>query len=507
MTKAASSGVTLGELVAQLAAFAPQQTGDGGILLRDVEQDSRRVAPGTLFVARSGQHTDGVRFAADAERRGAAAILVASGAELPPLSCPIVRVRDVPRALAIAAEAVHGHPSRALRLAGITGTNGKTTVSWLVQHALDRLELPCGRIGTLGIELSGEHYDTPLTTPEADTISRSLAWMRARGAAHAAMEVSSVALATSRVEALRFHTAAFTNLTRDHLDFHGTFEAYRDAKVRLFLELAPQAAVLNQDDELGRWLAAQLPPSVRSIRVGSSSDCDIQGAELLARPEGVGGSLIAFGRRLELRTRLVGRHNAENLLVAFGVLAAAGVDLAGAAAALSDVAPAPGRLERCDGSEDDCVVLVDYAHTPDALERVLAALSPVRGGKLICVFGCGGQRDPGKRAPMGRAVGERAQWAILTNDNPRGEAPEAIAAAVEVGLQQTGVRYEVCLDREQAIERAISQAEPGDVVLLAGKGHETYQLIGTRSLPFDDREVARAALGRRRSARRGGVSS
>jgi UDP-N-acetylmuramoyl-L-alanyl-D-glutamate--2,6-diaminopimelate ligase len=308
--------------------------------------------------------------------------------------------------------------------------------------------------------------------------------------------VSSVALVTARVEALCFEVAAFTNLTRDHLDFHGNLEAYRAAKARLFLELGPQVSVLNQDDEFGRWLAERAPGRV--ITVGSSRDCDIQGTELVARPEGVVGELSAFGRRLEVRTRLVGRHNAENLLVAFG-------DLALAAAALSEVEPVPGRLERCDGSDDDCVVLVDYAHTPDALERVLTALSPVRGGKLICVFGCGGQRDPGKRFPMGKAVGERAQLAILTNDNPRGESPEAIAEQVEEGLRATGARYEVILDREAAIERAVSGAEPGDVILLAGKGHETYQLIGSQTLPFDDREVARQALRRRRAAREGGV--
>ncbi|MEY4551247.1 MAG: hypothetical protein RL685_7442, partial [Pseudomonadota bacterium] len=397
MRTGTSRGLTLGELATELSAFAPQLSGgDASTLVTDVDQDSRSVVAGTLFVARQGQHTDGLRFAADAERRGAAAIMVAADAETPTLSCPILRVRDLPRALGVAAEAVHRHPSDTLRLAGVTGTNGKTTVSWLLQHALDQLDLRCGRIGTLGVELAGQHHDTPLTTPEADALSRSLAWMRDRGASHAAMEVSSVALATGRVEALRFHTAAFTNLTRDHLDFHGTFEAYRDAKARLFLELQPEVAVINQDDEFGRWLAEHTPLTARVIRVGSTPDCDIHGAELMARPEGVAGSLSAFGRRLELRTRLVGRHNAENLLVAFGVLAALGADLPRAAAVLSDVAPAPGRLERCDGSDDDCVVLVDYAHTPDALERVLAALSPVRGGKLICVFGCGGQRDPGK---------------------------------------------------------------------------------------------------------------
>jgi UDP-N-acetylmuramoyl-L-alanyl-D-glutamate--2,6-diaminopimelate ligase len=504
VTTTPGSGLTLGQLAAELAAFQPRLEGDAEVRVSDVEQDSRKVGPGTLFVARVGAHTDGLRFAPDALQRGAAALMLAEDANAPSLACPLLRVRELPHALAVAAEAVHQHPSRTLRLAGVTGTNGKTTVSWLIQRALEALDQPCGRIGTLGVEVAGQQQGSLLTTPEADSISRSLAWMRSLGASYAAMEVSSVALASARVEALRFQVAAFTNLTRDHLDYHGTFEAYRAAKARLFLEFEPEVAVLNQDDEFGRWLTEHTP--VRVIRVGASSECDIHGAELVARPEGVAGSVHAFGRRLELRTRLVGRHNAENLLVAFGVLAAFGADLAQAAAVLSEVEPVPGRLERCDGSDDDCVVLVDYAHTPDALERVLAALSPVRGGKLICVFGCGGQRDPGKRFPMGRAVGESAAWAILTNDNPRGEAPEAIAAAVEEGLRATGVRYEVVLDREEAIERAVSGAEPGDVILIAGKGHETYQIIGTTSLPFDDREVARGALRRRRTARLGGMA-
>jgi len=384
---------------------------------------------------------------------------------------------------------------------GITGTNGKTTVSWLVQRTLEQLGGVCGRVGTLGLEVAGQHFDSDLTTPEADTLSRGLAWMRRLGATAAAMEVSSIALVNARADALRFEVAAFTNLTQDHLDFHGSFDAYGKAKARLFQDLGPSVAVLNQDDEFGVWLSEHT--SARVITVGSRGPCDVQGAELVARPEGVAGTLSAFGRSFELRTRLVGRHNAENLLVAFGVLAALGVDLGRAAQVLSEVQPVPGRLERCDGSDDDCVVLVDYAHTPDALERVLAALGPVRGGKLICVFGCGGQRDPSKRLPMGRAVGKGAQYAILTNDNPRAEAPEAIAAAVEMGLQATGTAYEVCLDRERAIDRAVSMAEPGDVILIAGKGHETYQLIGTQSFPFDDRAQARLALGRRRAARSG----
>ena len=498
-----SEGLTLGELAAELREFAPELHGDAATRVVDVEQDSRGVEAGALFVARAGSTTDGMRFVADAVQRGAAALMVASDSPSPALALPVLRVEQLPRALAVAAEAVHQHPSRKLRLVGVTGTNGKTTVTWLVQRTLERLGVVCGRLGTLGLEVAGQHRDTSLTTPEANALSRGLAWMKRLGASHAAMEVSSIALSTARVEALRFEVAALTNLTRDHLDFHHSFEAYQAAKARLFMELAPQVAVLNLDDPFGRWVADRSPSRV--ISVGTMVAADIQGAELVARPEGVAGTVSAFGRRHELSTRLVGRHNAENLLVAFGILAAYGVELSAAAQALSEVEPVPGRLERCDRSDDDCVVLVDYAHTPDALERVLAALSPVRGGKLICVFGCGGQRDPGKRFPMGRAVGESAQFAILTNDNPRNESPEEIAEAVEAGLRAAGGTYEVCLDRGLAIERAIARAEPGDVVLIAGKGHESYQLIGSESFPFDDREQARLALSRRRAQRRGGA--
>jgi UDP-N-acetylmuramoyl-L-alanyl-D-glutamate--2,6-diaminopimelate ligase len=489
-------GLTLGELSSKLRDFEPSLSSGADITVLDVDQDSRSVGPGALFAARHGGKTDGLRFVEDAVRRGAVAVLVDAGASVPALPCPVLRVRDVARALPFAAEAVHGHPSRALSLVGITGTNGKTTTSWLVQRVLEELGVRCARLGTLGFEVAGQHDETHLTTPEADGISRSLAYAHRVGATHAVMEVSSVALSTHRVEALRFEVAAFSNLTHDHLDFHGTFEAYRQAKIRLFQALLPRAAVLNVDDELGRWLASNT--AARVLRVGMAQDCDVSGAGLSARPSGVEGTLVVNGQSLALATRFVGRHNAENLMLAMGILAALGVDLERAAAALSGVDAVPGRLERCDGPGDDCVVLVDYAHTPDALERVLAALEPA-SGKIWCVFGCGGDRDARKRFPMGRAAGERASVAIVTNDNPRSESPELIAEAVVEGLRSVGARFEVCLDRARAIDLAVSQAEPGDVVLIAGKGHETYQIVGGVTLPFDDRLEARRALGERRA--------
>ncbi len=504
MTNFLATGLTLGELSALLADFEPVLTGDPSISVLDVDQDSRSIGPGALFVARQGGKNDGLRFVGDAVRRGAVAVLAGAHAIIPPLACPVLRVRDVAKALPFVAEAVHGYPSQSLELVGITGTNGKTTTSWLVQRTLEELGLRCGRLGTLGFEIAGQEDETHLTTPEADGISRSLALMRRLGGTHAVMEVSSVALASHRVEALAFDVAAFSNLTHDHLDYHGTFEAYREAKARLFQALTPRTAVLNVDDQFGRWLRDHTPAEVVTVGMGAGSD--ICGAGLVALPAGVRGTLRVYERALEIDTRLVGRHNAENIMLAFGVMAALGVDVERAAAALSEVDPVPGRLERCDGPEDDCVVLVDYAHTPDALERVLSALSPA-SGQIICVFGCGGERDPAKRFPMGRAVGERASYSILTNDNPRGESPEVIADAVEQGLRSAGARYEVCLDRERAIDLGVSRAAPGDVILIAGKGHETYQLVGSVTLPFDDREQARLALGRRRASRRGGAAS
>jgi UDP-N-acetylmuramoyl-L-alanyl-D-glutamate--2,6-diaminopimelate ligase len=492
------SGLTLGELAAVLRDFEPALSGGADITVLDVDQDSRSVGPGALFAARHGGKTDGLRFVTDAVRRGAVAVLVDAGAVVPELPCPVLRVRDVARALPFAAEAVHGYPSRSLRLVGITGTNGKTTTSWLVQRVLEELGARCARLGTLGFEVAGQHDETHLTTPEADGVSRSLAYARRLGASHAVMEVSSVALSTHRVEALSFEVAAFSNLTHDHLDFHGTFEAYRQAKVRLFQALAPASAVLNVDDELGRWLGTHT--AARVWRVGVGADNEVSGAGLEARPSGVEGTLVVNGQSLSLATRFVGRHNAENLMLAMGIVAALGMDLERAAAALAAVEPVPGRLERCDGPEDDCVVLVDYAHTPDALMRVLAALEPA-SGRIWCVFGCGGDRDPGKRFPMGRAVGQRAFFAIVTNDNPRSEVPERIAEAVVEGLRAVGGRYEVNLDRARAIDQAVSQAGPGDVVLIAGKGHETYQIMGGVTLPFDDRQEARRALAERRARR------
>jgi UDP-N-acetylmuramoyl-L-alanyl-D-glutamate--2,6-diaminopimelate ligase len=315
------------------------------------------------------------------------------------------------------------------------------------------------------------------------------------------MEVSSIALSLERVRALHFKVAAFSNLTQDHLDFHASFAEYGETKARLFTDLAPEVSVLNVDDSFANKLGQRAHGQV--VRVSKRTGADLYPKQVAVDARGIRGTIHTPAGEISLESRLVGEHNLENLLLALGILHGLGVDLQRAARALGDAPQVPGRFERCDEPGDDILVLVDYAHTPDALERVLVAARSMTQARVLCVFGCGGDRDPQKRPRMGAAVGRLADYAFLTNDNPRSEEPSAIAKAVEVGLREMDAKYEIELDRARAIELAVSRAEPGDVVLVAGKGHEPYQLIGGRTLPFDDRVEARLALSMRRQ--RGGT--
>ena len=507
----------LGEVAREIPGDT-EITGDAGVMIRGVHHDSRRVEPGDLFVARTGQTSDGRRFIGAAIERGAVAVLAARDAELGDLGetaphVPLLRCSDVASGLAFSAAAVYGHPSFALEVVGITGTNGKTTTTHLVRAAIDgALGAPrCGTIGTVGHRFGDLFIPAEHTTPEADEIARLLAGMRSSGASHVAMEVSSIALELGRVRAVRFRVAAFTNLTQDHLDFHGTMDAYGDAKKLLFTRGAAGAAVVHVGDPFGRTLADMVETPL--VRVSARTDvvADIYPRDVESSARGIVARLVTPVGELTLRTRLVGLHNLENLVVALGVAHVLEIDLPKAVSALGASSSAPGRLERCDGEGDDLTVLVDYAHTPDALARVLdATRSPE--GKLWCVFGCGGDRDPTKRDAMGRAVAERADVAIVTSDNPRTEDPRAIAAPVEAAVRDvlskragSSARYVVELDRAAAIAQAIAEAAPGDVVILAGKGHEDYQIVGTEKRHFDDREEARKALGARRERRAGHV--
>jgi UDP-N-acetylmuramoyl-L-alanyl-D-glutamate--2,6-diaminopimelate ligase len=512
-----ADGMTLAEVAREIPGDAIVE-GDGTTRVFGVQHDSRRVLPGDLFVVRRGEKHDARAFLSQAIAEGAACVLAAHDLELGGLTVPVLRVPDVADGLAYAAAAVYGHPAFSLDVVGITGTNGKTTTTHLVRAAIDgALGLPLtGVVGTVGHSYAGRTVAASHTTPEADELARVLAVMKKRGATHVAMEVSSIALVLRRVAAVRFRVAAFTNLTQDHLDFHGSMEEYAAAKMQLFTKMGPGLAVVNIDDPFGVRIAAAARCKVLRVRTRpGATDAEVFPESVETSGAGMRIALRVPSGRVEIATRLVGAHNVENLLVAMGIVAALELDVERAAAALGAETGAPGRLERCDGREDDVVVLVDYAHTPDALGRALDAVRGASGGKrVICVFGCGGDRDATKRRPMGEAVSSRADVAIVTSDNPRTEDPAAIAAPVEQGVALglsristsdigAGAKgYAVELDRQRAIDVAIASACPGDVVLIAGKGHEDYQIIGTEKRGFDDRVEARGALERRRAARK-----
>jgi UDP-N-acetylmuramoyl-L-alanyl-D-glutamate--2,6-diaminopimelate ligase len=496
--------IALGAVVREIPDAVLADPAAAAVRVTGVHHDSRRVEPGDLFVARAGGRARGESFIADALARGARAVLVERGSDASTGGAPRVEAADVPRALALAAAAVYGHPTFALEVAGITGTNGKTTTAHLVQAAIDAAGRRAGIVGTLGYRFEGLSLPPTHTSPEADDLARVAAQMRARGASHLVMEVSSIALVAKRCDAVHFRVAAFTNLTQDHLDYHGTMEAYAAAKDRLFFDLAPGSAAVNVDDPHGASLARRLSgavPLVRfSARAGAGRDAaDVAPTAIAHTRAGIEITARTPAGPVTIRSSLVGAHNVENLLAALSIAHLFDLDLAVVARALSIFRGVPGRLERCDTpGEDDVIALVDYAHTPDALDRVLASIRALGTGRVRCVFGCGGDRDPDKRPKMGEAVGRGADVAILTNDNPRGEDPEAIAAAVLPGLAAGKAEVVVELDRRRAIERAVVDAAPGDVILVAGKGHEPYQILGAMTLPFDDRDEVRRALALRR---------
>ncbi|MFM7274560.1 MAG: UDP-N-acetylmuramoyl-L-alanyl-D-glutamate--2,6-diaminopimelate ligase [Gammaproteobacteria bacterium] len=468
----------------------------GELRVTGISADSRRVGAGELFIALQGARHDANAFLPEVARRGAAAALVDAARPLPaspPL--PLVPVDGLAgRAGAIAAR-FYGDPSRAMTLIGVTGTNGKTTCTQLIAQALSRSGTRCGVIGTLGTGFVGELQESTHTTPDAVMLQRLLAQMRDAGAQAVAMEVSSHALAQGRVAALRFETAVFTNLTHDHLDYHGSLEAYADAKEKLFHHPGLRRAVVSADDPMGRRILAGLPAGVEGI------PCSPSGRE--AQLQVLSAGYDADGIRARLRTPqgegllavpLIGRFNLENALLVLGVLLAHGFGLAPALEALSAVRPVSGRMQRVRDAQGPLVV-VDYAHTPDALEQALRALRVHCRGRLWCVFGCGGDRDRSKRPLMGRIAREHADEVAVTSDNPRSEDPAAIIAEICAGIPDPGVIREA--DRRAAIFRAIGLASPADCVLVAGKGHEDYQETAGERRPFSDLQVASDALAAR----------
>jgi len=479
----------------------------GGTEVSAVTADSRAAGPGVAFFALRGTRADGHAFAAEAARAGAAAVFAER-----PVACapaPLVIVPDTHRALALAAAALHGRPGEALQLAGVTGTNGKTTVTWLVEACLRAAGVPCGLVGTVAYRWPGGERTAPHTTPDAVALQALLAEMVRAGARAAVLEVSSHALDQERVAGLPFAAAAFTNLTRDHLDYHGDEERYFLAKRRLFVEgLRPGGtAVVNAGDRFGARLAAELSAGGRCAvwRFGDGPADELQAREVRAGLSGTEALLATPAGTLALRSPLVGAHNLENLLAAAGLALALGLPPGAVSRGLSGCAGAPGRLERV--GTGPIAVFVDYAHTDDALARVLEALRRLAPRRLVAVFGCGGDRDRGKRPLMGRAVAGAADLAVVTSDNPRTEEPLAIIGEILPGLEQGGLSrlgaedaragargFAVVPDRREAIGLALSAARPGDAVLIAGKGHESYQIVGEERRPFDDREEARRAL-------------
>jgi UDP-N-acetylmuramoyl-L-alanyl-D-glutamate--2,6-diaminopimelate ligase len=469
-----------------------------GLAFADLTLDSRAVVPGALFLALPGTRQHGREFAAAAVAAGAVAVAYDAAEPAPavPEDVPLLAVPGLARRPGAFAAAFYGDPSLDLRVTAITGTNGKTTVAWLLGQALEALGVAAGYVGTLGAGRTGAVAGGALTTPDCVSMHRLLRRLADAGARAVAAEVSSHALDQGRLDAVRTPVVAFTNLSRDHLDYHGTLERYGAAKARLF-ERGAGTAVINVGDAFGRRLAAGLAPGTALLGVALGGD-EQPGAALRGQvvTQDAGGLVIEvwgdFGRG-RLASPLWGRFNAENLLVALGCLLADGRPLGPSLAALGAATAPPGRLERVPGRVAAPAVVVDFAHTPDALAKALAAVRAHRAGRLWVVFGCGGERDPGKRGPMGAAAGAGADRVVITSDNPRGEDPAAIAAAIAAGVP-AGMPVDVVPDRATAIRDAILAAGPDDVVLVAGKGHETYQEIAGQRRPFADAAVARAAL-------------
>jgi UDP-N-acetylmuramoyl-L-alanyl-D-glutamate--2,6-diaminopimelate ligase len=457
-----------------------------------VREDSRQVGAGDLFVARPGAKANGSAYAADASARGAVAIVTEM--KIPGLGMPQVLVPSASAAVSSLAHLFYGDPTEKVKTIGVTGTNGKTTTTYLIRHLLGHVKQRCGMIGTVEIDDGRSHQEAAMTTPGPCELAEYLARMRDKGTWRCAMEVSSHALDQGRVEGMRFVGAGFTNLTGDHLDYHHTMEQYAAAKARLF-EMLDEGAVaaVNAASEWSAWMGRRC--KARLIRFGFSRAADYQARDVAVTAGGSSFILVTPDGRAEVRMGLIGRHNIENALLAAALVGEVfGLTVHQIAAGLKDAAGAPGRLQtvRCG---QPFAVLVDYAHTDDALENVLDALRPLTKGKLRVLFGCGGDRDNSKRPRMARVAEKYADAIYITSDNPRTEDPQSILDMIESGLSRKHgkpVMREV--DRRAAIERALGDAGPGDVVLLAGKGHENYQIIGAERRHFDDAEEATRVL-------------
>jgi UDP-N-acetylmuramoyl-L-alanyl-D-glutamate--2,6-diaminopimelate ligase len=466
-----------------------------------IAYDSRRVKPGDVFVALKGRNSDGVSFAHEAAGRGAAAVVAEQNAP-PDVQLPWIVVTDARVALAWLASRFYGDPSSELPVVGITGTNGKTTTAYLVASIFEAANIRCGVVGTIGYRVGGAMRDAIHTTPEAPELQQLLREMVNERCGACAMEVSSHALSLSRVEGTTFAAAVFTNLTRDHLDFHSSMEAYFQAKRRLFDMRAPGApALINIDDPKGMTLVETVG---RAVTYAVNRPADIAPGPLSFSLEGLTFDVRTPRGALHVSSSLVGRPNVYNILAAVSTATALDLSFDAIERGVKALKGIPGRFEVVSTPKDEFTVVVDYAHTDDALRNLLETVRPLTRGRLITVFGCGGDRDRTKRPLMGAVAGRLSDFVVITSDNPRSEDPQRIIEEIQRGLasdvrRDDRPRVLTIVDRAEAIAKAVELARPGDVVLVAGKGHEKYQVLGSRVLPFDDVAVAREALGRRRS--------
>jgi len=458
-------------------------------------QDSREIKPGNAFIAIAGFGTHGLHFANDALKQGAATVLyeppVPDDVPAPPdnaIAVPGLRSR-----LGAMADQFHRSPSRAMRVIGVTGTSGKTSIVQFVAQSLDYLGVHTGSIGTLGVGLNGKLQATGFTTPLVLNTHAYLAQLRDAGAQAVAMEVSSHALDQGRVDGVQFEIAVFSNLSRDHLDYHGDMAVYGEAKAQLLLRDGVRAAILNLDDAFAATLPARISARTITVSAAGNKDAEIAAQDVHLDEHGLHFALRIADQTARIESALIGRFNLDNLLLVAGVLHAMHYDISAISSALGQLKPVPGRMNRYGGHDGLPLVVVDYSHKPDALEQALLSLRAHTSGKLLCVFGCGGERDTGKR-PLMAAIAERhAEQIYVTDDNPRREDGDGIVRDILAGFSG-GAQIHVERDRAQAIQQAIEAADAGDIVLVAGKGHESYQEVAEGKYPFDDALVVQAAL-------------
>lgn len=483
--------MTIEELRACLPTISATGPREGE--LSGVTDDSREVVENGVFIAVKGAQSDGHKYIDQVLGKGVAAIVAEEPAP-EGFEKTWIQVRDTRAAVPVIADLWWGSPSQDLDMIGVTGTNGKTTIAYLVHAILKKVRLRAGMIGTVVVDDGLTETQAKNTTPGAMQLQGLLALMRENGCGGVAMEVSSHGLEQGRTDGVDFNVGIFTNLTQDHLDYHGSMENYFEAKKMLFEQLAKsgddRVAVVNKDDRWGGELIKSFENRLKIVTYGFSSGSEFCAGKVKQSSRGMEFQLTAKGKEFLVRAPLIGRFNVMNVIAALAAVSALGVGLRDAIAALQDV-HVPGRLEMV-GTAAGAAVFVDYAHTPDALVSVCQTLRELKPGRLLTVFGCGGDRDRGKRAPMARAVEEYSDISIVTSDNPRSENPEHILSDIEKGFSKAS--YRIVVDRAEAIREAVLLAQPGDIVLIAGKGHEDYQIVGGQILRFDDRVEARKAI-------------